>query len=356
MNGEKSWRISGQTWLALLGLGVALWLTTTYFGLILEISAVLFGAYLLSLAIRPLADKFEHWHLSRAITVSLVYVALLGVGALMALLLVPVVRSEIASLRQDAPILAQQISDQLAATPLAASIPSLNTAVQALSSRLGTVVMDAASTAVSIANLLLDLLVLLILAYFLAVERTGGLGWMERWVPHTWRTQVTQMEENIVTRLSRWVWAQAGIALYFALTSTIALFLLDIPYALTIGVVGGVLEVVPYLGGLIAATLAILSALTINVWLALAVLLLYIALATVESHIVAPFLYGRAIGLRSAGVLIALLIGAKAAGVIGVFFAVPVAVVITALVQAMRAPAATTEATEGVSSEQGERA
>ncbi len=80
-----------------------------------------------------------------------------------------------------------------------------------------------------------------------------------------------------------------------------------------------------------------------NGWLALAVVLLYVALATVESHIVAPFLYGRAIGLRSAGVLVALLVGAKAGGIIGVFFSVPVAVVITAVVQALRASAARRE-------------
>lgn len=332
MNGERGWRLSGQAWLALFSLGIALWLTITNFGLIVEIGAVLFGAYLLNLALRPIVDHLETKRIPRAISASLIYALLVGFTVLMVLLLVPVVRAEIASIRANGPAISAQINAQLARTPLETWIPSLNTTLQTLSNRLDTVVMDAASTVINIFSLLLNVLVLLILGYFLVVERMDNFGWLKSWVDPHWHPHLATMEEEIVTRLSRWVWAQAGIALYFAITSTIGLLVLGIPYALTIGVVGGILEVVPYLGGIIAATLAAISALTVNVWAAVGVIVLYIILAAIESHIVAPLLYGRAIGLRSAGVLIALLIGAKAAGVIGVFFAVPLAVIITTIV------------------------
>lgn len=331
MDWQRGWRLSGQAWLALFALGIALWLAITNLGLIVEIGAVLFGAYLLNLAIRPLVDHLEARRIPRAVSASLIYVLLLCITALMGLLLVPVVRAEVASIRQDGPAITAQLSEQLSRTPLATWIPSLNTTLQTLSQRLDTLLMDAASTVLNIFSLLLNFLVLLILGYFLIVERIDNFGWLRSWVAPQWHPHLVTMEEEIVSRLSRWVWAQAGIALYFAITSTIGLLLLGIPYALTIGIVGGLLEVVPYLGGIIAATLAAVSALTVNVWLAVGVLVLYIILATIESHIVAPLLYGRAIGLRSAGVLIALLIGAKVAGVIGVFFAVPIAVVLTTI-------------------------
>ena len=104
-----------------------------------------------------------------------------------------------------------------------------------------------------------------------------------------------------------------------------------------IGIVGGVLEVIPYLGGIIALTLGILSALTISPALAVWVLVAYVAVSTIEGHLVAPFLYGRALGLRSVVVLVALFVGGKAAGVLGIFFAVPVAVILTAIVQEVQA-------------------
>jgi len=138
-------------------------------------------------------------------------------------------------------------------------------------------------------------------------------------------------------RLSRWVWAQAAIALYFALIFSAGLALLGVPFALTIGLVGGVLEIVPYLGGITATLLAITSALTVSPWLALWVVVLYVVVVEIEAHIVAPALYGRVVGLHPALILVALVTGAKAKGILGIFFAVPILVVLTALLEELRA-------------------
>jgi len=109
-----------------------------------------------------------------------------------------------------------------------------------------------------------------------------------------------------------------------------------VPFAFTIGLVGGVLEIVPYLGGITATVLAITSALTVSPWLALWVVLLYAVVVEIEAHIVAPALYGRVVGLHPALILIALVIGAKAKGIFGIFFAVPILVVLTALLDEVR--------------------
>jgi predicted PurR-regulated permease PerM len=81
------WRLSLQAWIALLALGLALWLTITYAGLLLEVIWVLFGAFLLSLAICPLADALTRWHIPRGVTVLGVYAGLGGVLALLGSLL-----------------------------------------------------------------------------------------------------------------------------------------------------------------------------------------------------------------------------------------------------------------------------
>ncbi len=57
----------------------------------------------------------------------------------------------------------------------------------------------------------------------------------------------------------------------------------------------------------------------------------------IESHVIAPALYGRVIGLHPAFILIALLVGAKTLGILGVFLAVPIAVVFTTLLQEIAA-------------------
>jgi predicted PurR-regulated permease PerM len=130
-----------------------------------------------------------------------------------------------------------------------------------------------------------------------------------------------------VERLSSWVWAQLAIALYFSLVFSIGLKLLGVPFAFTIGLVGGVLEILPYLGGAIALVLATLSALTLYPLLVLWVVIYYLVVE-IESHFVAPALYGRITGIHPAAVLIALLVGAKLGGILGLLFAIPITIVL----------------------------
>jgi predicted PurR-regulated permease PerM len=141
-----------------------------------------------------------------------------------------------------------------------------------------------------------------------------------------------------------------AIASYFALVFSVGLTLLGVPFALSIGLVGGILEIIPYLGGAVAVSLAVLSALTVKPVLALWVILFYAIVVEVESHLVAPTFYGRIMGLHPVVVLLALVVGAKTQGVLGVFFAVPVVVVLGVIIQEARkalAPAA-----EGVTTDE----
>jgi predicted PurR-regulated permease PerM len=79
MRTSFSWRLIVQVWAGLLALGLALWFTITYAGLILEVMGVLSGALLVSLAIYPLADFLACWRVPRGLTVLGVYVGLVVV-------------------------------------------------------------------------------------------------------------------------------------------------------------------------------------------------------------------------------------------------------------------------------------
>jgi hypothetical protein len=70
---DRGFRLSLQAWLALLALGLTLWLIVRHTSLIFEVSAVLFGAVLLNVAIHPLADRLASRQVPRWITVLAVY-------------------------------------------------------------------------------------------------------------------------------------------------------------------------------------------------------------------------------------------------------------------------------------------
>jgi predicted PurR-regulated permease PerM len=329
-----TWRLSFQAWLGLLLLGLALLLTITQASLLVEVIWVSFGAMLLSLAIRPLANALAPWRIPRGITVLTIYAGLAGALIILGNLLAPIISTEIARLQANGPALLQTGLSRIADMPLARQwLPSTDTLARDLIQRTDTLTRALVGAVAGVGGMALDMVILLVLAYFFATDTGMAKRLLTAWVPDHHQSQVQNFMARLRNRLTRWVWAQVAIAFYFAVVFSLGLTLLGVPFALTIGLTGGVLELIPYLGGAVSLLLAILSALSVSPLLVLWVVLFYAAVVEVEAHIIAPAFYGRVMGLHPAVVLIALLIGAKARGVIGVLFAVPVAVVLAAVVQ-----------------------
>lgn len=348
-NPSAPWRISLQAWFALFGLGLALWLTVTYLQDILSVGWVLFGAVLLSLAIRPLSDHLARHHIPAGVTVAVVYVAGLGLLVGMGYLLAPIITQEVAYLQTNGPTLLQAALTRLANTPLARWLPSSDALAQNLSQQLDTIVTGAVVTVADTSNILLDLAVVFFVAYFLVAEDGR---YSERmvlaWFPPAQRGHIREILDKTQARLSRFVLAQLVIVLFFVVTFSLGLAVLGVPFALTIGVVSGVLSLipVPYLGTVIAIALTAVSAASGNPWQMVWVGLYTLAVGAFEAHVLLPILYGRAVGLDSAMVLVALLAGAKMGGIVGIFFAVPAAVIGMAVLSEVQAAAAGTNRLE----------
>jgi len=129
-------------------------------------------------------------------------------------------------------------------------------------------------------------------------------------------------------KVGRWLQGQLLLALTVGLMVFVGLSLLGIKYALVLGIIAMIMELVPIVGPVIAAIpaviLALLQAPVMGIW----VVLFYAVVQQFENHILTPLIMGRATGLNPVTVIIALLIGAKLAGILGIVLAVPVAVVI----------------------------
>jgi predicted PurR-regulated permease PerM len=326
---SSPWRLSLRSWLALLALGLTLWFTIAHASTLFEIGWVLFGALLLSLAIRPLADALARWHVPRGLAVLGVYALLVALLALVSELLIPVVRSEVAHLRHSGPDLLKKALSTLSSVPVLGQwLPPSQGLAESLAQRVDALLRPLIDALTGVGGLALDVLGVLILTYFFTADAEIVAGLLGRWVPAPHQARVRGMLDRLRHRLAHWAWAQAALAVYLGLAYSLGLTILGVPFALTIGLVGGVLEIVPYLGGITALLLAVLSALTVHPLLALWVILIHIIIVEVEGHLLAPALFGRAVGLHPAVILVALLVGIKSGGIVGVLFAVPVAVVL----------------------------
>jgi len=134
-------------------------------------------------------------------------------------------------------------------------------------------------------------------------------------------------------RIGEWARGQVLIALIFGLLMGTGLKLIGVPYAVSLGVAAGVLELLPYVGGFVTVILAGLTALSVGVPQLIGVIVLYLVLVNVESHILSPLLFGKAIGLPPVAILISLLAGVELLGIAGALLAIPAMVIIWVLVE-----------------------
>ena len=132
-------------------------------------------------------------------------------------------------------------------------------------------------------------------------------------------------------RVSGWIIGQiAAILLIFVLT-WIGLAALGVEYAFTFAVLTGILEIVPFFGPILAAVPPTLFAFVDSPTKALVVVVIYVAIHQIEAHIISPMVMARSVQLHPVMVILAVLAMGDLLGVAGVILAVPIAAVVTVL-------------------------
>jgi predicted PurR-regulated permease PerM len=301
---------------------------------------ILLLSVLLAVGMDPVVNRLERAHVPRALAILLVYVVLLAVLVLSVGLLVPVVVMEFTQLTANLPDLVRRVVE-VPSRWILPHVPALRDSLSPddLARRVGGELGGLAGGAgkfllglgAAVSALVISTFLVLVVAFFFAVDARFAPRVIARFFPPSARPTAASLMREMGERLGHWVRAQLLVGLFFGVCFGLGLALMGVPYALSLGVAGGVLELIPYVGGIIVTVLAMLVALTISPLLALGVLVLEVVVANIESHIVYPKLVGDIVGLHPLFIIIALFVGAEAKGVIGALLAVPVAVILQVL-------------------------
>ncbi len=116
-------------------------------------------------------------------------------------------------------------------------------------------------------------------------------------------------------------------------STTVVLYALGVPFAVALGLLVAILDLVPLAGATLAAILvAAVAFVTVSVPAAIAVVVFFIVYQQIENHLLQPLVYSRTVQLSPLAILIAVLVGAELAGILGALAAIPVAGTIQILV------------------------
>lgn len=173
---------------------------------------------------------------------------------------------------------------------------------------------------------LFDLLLVPFFVYYLLADYRALRSSFETLIPPRFRSQVLGLTNQINLVLSSYVRGQLLIAVIMSSLYVIGFVLLRVPIAVTLGVISGLLNFIPYLGTLtgLALSLAFLILDGAGVTRLLGILLIFVLVQSLEGYFLTPKLLGNRLNLSPLWVLVGLLVGGNLFGLIGIILALPV--------------------------------
>lgn len=182
-------------------------------------------------------------------------------------------------------------------------------------------------------HMIFGLISVLVFAFFLLSETAYFRNTALQLVPVSSRKRVDHLLKGIAHKAGAYARGQLMVMAATGLLTGIGLYLLGVPYALTLGVITFLFDIIPILGPLLAAGFGILVALAQDPLLALWTTLLYLAVQQIENNFLSPMILGRSVGLNSFWILFSIFAGGTLFGIVGVILAVPTAVAIGMLIE-----------------------
>ncbi len=312
--------LENSTKIILKVFGVALALV--FLWLIRDIIVILLLSIIFASAMEPLVRYFKLRKVPRAASVLAVYVIVLGVAGAVVSLLIPPVLSQFSLLSENLPQYTEQFRTQFPVVNELMGGIDLGDAIKQIFSTVngGESVLN---RTVGVFNGFFTFITVLVISFYLVAEEKGMREFIRSLVPPHYQEFTMGLVDSIQKKMGLWLLGQLILSVSIFLMTFLGLSLLGVKYALFLALLAGLLEVIPYIGPFVSAVPAIFFAFIQNPALAIAVLVLYIIIQKVEGYVLVPKVMEKTVGVSPLAVLLALLIGFKLAGVLGLLLAVP---------------------------------
>lgn len=297
------------------------------------VSFVLAGT--LSAAIAPLAEKAEKYKVPRFITVASVFLSVGAIYLLAASLLYPTLKEQAHNLYENLPQYGRALHENYSNLKELAGEKA--SALEIGSQEVRKIVSQGVHHAMDFTSNIFNCLISAILVIFLTgyfVSNADRL-WKEGllWVPPAYRPRIASLIKPLELRLGGYVRGQVMVCLAVGSILGCGLFLIGVKYSLILGIIAGLLNLVPFVGSITATLLALLVAANQSTTHLLLTVLLFFFEQWLESNFITPQLLGNAVELDPLVVLFAILIGGSLMGLPGALIAVPIATILMILAE-----------------------
>ncbi len=310
-----SWELIWKLFFALL-VGWLLYLAS-------DVVAALLLAIVVSTAFHPAVSFLEKKRIPRIVGTLIIYLLAIFLLGLIIYTIIPIALSELTNLLESSGSFLKSLSAE-------AEVKALVEALRLNLARLTALLFSGNISLIQIASRFLGSALfaaaIFVLSFYLTLRRDGVERFLIAILPAAYEEKAIQIYARVSRKIGRWLTGQLFLSLVVGIVIFLGLWLLGVKYSLLIGILAGILELIPYAGPIFSGAIAILSALSESPALALYVLIFFAVVQQLENHILMPVVMRYTTALNPVVVLIALLIGGRVFGLIGIVLAVPIAV------------------------------
>jgi predicted PurR-regulated permease PerM len=297
-------------------------------------------AAVVALLLNPLVNVAERRRIPRALSVIVIYnLGILGLGAGV-YFLVPMARAELSALAAQGPSIAAYLQD-LAGRRHVVSVLGVPIDLQQayangmanLPGVLAGHLQNVLQNVFVLVNWLFQALLVLLIAFFLVKDAHAIRGFVAGLVPFGFRPDAREISREISRMLGAYLRGQLIVCGLVGVTTTVAMWIFGIPYALALGIVAAVTAFIPFIGPFLGAlpAVAVAAFVSQSVSKVVIVVVLYVVISNVIYNFISPKVFGDAVHLSPMLVIVAFVIGGYLGGILGLFIAVPVAAIIRIL-------------------------
>jgi len=299
---------------------------------------------MLSFILNPAVDVVaRRWRLGRPAAVSIVFLGIIAVVALVGFLVVPPAVKQVAALgdkvpeyRQNTGKLVTDLQSWLDERHINIDITGVNT--EDLSKQIDKTGASLAQNALGLAPKVIegifDTVIILVVSFYMMLDAPRISAAMISVTPERYRRDVRMLFASIDHSFGGYIRASVALALLYAAGTALTMWGTGIPFVLPVSMFAGFMLIIPFIGDVIAVIPTIVIGLfTTSLVHVIIALVAMIALQQLVLQIIRPKLMGKSVGLHPLWVLAAFFLGARAAGLWGALFSVPIAAIIQSVVQ-----------------------
>ncbi|CYY23467.1 permease [Streptococcus suis] len=301
---------------------------------------------LLYYLLNPMVDWMEKHKISRTVGISILFVliSLLIIWGLA--VAIPSIQEQVTSFAQNLPSNIQKIEGQVTGLlqdqrfeqfrPTALEmLNKVNDQIVAYAQKFSSSAVNWASNLISTASqIIVAILIMPFILFYLLRDGQYLNKHITQYLPTKWREPIGTVLSDVNGQLSNYVRGQVTVAIIVALMFSVMFSIIGLSYPITLGVMAGFLNLIPYLGSFLAMIPVVILGLIAGPIMLIKVLVVFMIEQTIEGRFVTPLIIGSSLSIHPITILFVLLTAGQMYGVLGVLLGIPIYASIKVLVKA----------------------